>query len=82
MYCQINELNKIKAVMMLIGKDLLIPAFQKSIGIPWVTAKMSKFVVLGFGEKANKGAIYYLDGKTRYGTLVIECPLEYILKCK
>lgn len=78
MYCQINEHKRIKALMILIGKEALIPAFEKNLGIPWKQAKMSKFYAFGLGLKDNKGVLYYKDGITPYGTLVIECSIDYI----
>lgn len=82
MYCQINDPKNIKALMLLIGKEKLIPAFESQIGIPWKEAKLSNFYACGLGYKDNKGVLYYLDGKHKYGSLVIECPIEYILEVR
>lgn len=81
MYCQINTPEKIKALMRLIGKEQIVPAFEKHIG-PWEEAKLSNFYALGLGLKDNKGVLYYRDGSTPYGTPILECLLEYILKIK
>lgn len=82
MYCQVNSSKQLKALMLLIGKAILIPAFEQRIGIPWKEAKMSNFYACGLGQHHNKGVLYYLDGKREYGSLVIECPIEYILQVR
>jgi len=80
MFYQINDTKQLKAIMMLIGKEKVIPAFEKHIGVPWKEAKMSKFYALGLGLNHNKGVLYYLDGTVQYGALVVEFSIDYIHK--
>lgn len=77
MYCEINDSKRITSIMKEIGKDTLISAFEEKIGIPWATAKMRNFCVYGLN---TEGALYYLDGRYPYGSLVLEFDIELVKK--
>lgn len=82
MICQINEPDKLRALMILIGEKKIVSAFEKNIG-PWSGAKMSKFVAFGLGikEEDKKGGLYYKDGPLD-NNLVLYFPIEFILECR
>ncbi len=74
-YSQITDLEKIKAIMVSIGKETVIDAFEKNIGLQWSDAKMNNFYICGLKKE---GVLYYLDGKYPFGSLVLEFEKEFI----
>ena len=75
-YSQINDIEKIKDIMVKIGKDDVITSFENEIGISWKDAKMKNFYVCGL---KNKAVLYYLDGKYKFGSLVMEFDKSLII---
>ncbi|TPN85783.1 hypothetical protein [Aquimarina algicola] len=74
-YSQITDLEKIKAIMVSIGKETVIQSFEKNIGLHWSDAKMNNFYICGLKKTA---VLYYLDGKYPFGSLVLEFEKEFI----